>query len=154
MFTLTTTAIQNNTPKKIRRLYIKMEKIKNVYIIDDDEIIIYLTDRLISEEEFCEKNTTFENGLKALDKIKEVLEKNEALPDLLLVDLNMPVMDGWEFIDQFEKLALPKPIPIFIFTSSINPIDTEKANQHKSIKGYIQKPLTPIKLDKIKRLIS
>ena len=131
-----------------------MEKVKNVYIIDDDEIIIYLTDRLIAEEEFCEKNTTFENGLKALDKIKEALATNGELPDLMLVDLNMPVMDGWEFIDQFEKLALPKPIPIFIFTSSINPIDTEKANHHRSIKGYIQKPLTPIKLDKIKRLIS
>ena len=131
-----------------------MEKVKNVYIIDDDEIIIYLTDRLIAEEEFCEKNTTFENGLKALDKIKEALATNGELPDLMLVDLNMPVMDGWEFIDQFEKLELPKPIPIFIFTSSINPIDTEKANHHRAIKGYIQKPLTPIKLDKIKRLIS
>ena len=131
-----------------------MEKIKNVYIIDDDEIIIYLTDRLITEEEFCEKNTTFENGLKALEKLKDALAAKEELPDLMLVDLNMPVMDGWEFIEQFEKLELPKPIPIFIFTSSINPIDTEKAHQHKTIKGYIQKPLTPIKLDKIRRLIS
>ena len=104
-----------------------MEKIKNVYIIDDDEIIIYLTDRLISEEEFCEKNTTFENGLKALDKIKEVLEKNEALPDLLLVDLNMPVMDGWEFIDQFEKLALPLMCAPMSFASSTKPADAAAA---------------------------
>ncbi|MDI1234342.1 MAG: response regulator [bacterium] len=130
-----------------------MNKIKKAYIIDDDEIIVYLTDKIIKEENFCEQSETFNNGQLALDRLKEVIENGEPLPDVMLVDINMPVMDGWELLDEIVKLPLKQPIPLIIFTSSINPADREKAFTYSTIKGYIQKPLTVLKLDKILRLI-
>ncbi len=131
-----------------------MNKIKKAYIIDDDEIIVYLTDKIIKEENFCEQSETFNNGQLALDRLKEVIENGEPLPDVMLVDINMPVMDGWELLDEIVKLPLKQSIPLIIFTSSINPADREKAFTYSTIKGYIQKPLTVLKLDKILRLIS
>ncbi len=131
-----------------------MKKIKTAYIIDDDEIIVYLTDKIIKEGQFCEKSETFNNGQLAIDRIKQAITNNEDLPDVMLIDINMPVMDGWEFLDELVKLPLEKAIPLFIFTSSINPADREKSFTYPSIKGYIQKPLTILKLDKILRLLS
>ena len=131
-----------------------MNKIKKAYIIDDDEIIVYLTDKIIKEENFCEHSETFNNGQLALDRLKAVIANKEPLPDVMLIDINMPVMDGWELLDEIVELRINPPVPLIIFTSSINPADREKAFTYPTIKGYIQKPLTVIKLDKILRLIS
>lgn len=131
-----------------------MNKIKTAYIIDDDEIIVYLTDKIIKEENFCEHSETFNNGQLALDRLKEVMESGGPMPDVMLIDINMPIMDGWELLDEIVKLPIEPAIPLIIFTSSINPADREKAFTYPTIKGYIQKPLTVLKLDKILRLIS
>jgi len=131
-----------------------MKKIDLAYIIDDDEIIIYLTGQLLKKEEFCKLTETFTDGLQAIQRLKKVLENEEQLPDVILFDLNMPVMDGWEFVDEYLKLMVNKEIPLFVFTSSINPADKDKSFSYSCIRGFIQKPLTKQKLDKILRIIS
>lgn len=131
-----------------------MKKIDLAYIIDDDEIIFYLTKEIIKSVQFSESTETFQDGLQAINKLKEVIKNGEKLPDVILFDLNMPVMDGWEFVEEFLHLDLKKEIPLFVFTSSIDPADKEKANSFPAIKGFIQKPLTVHKLDKILRDIS
>ena len=128
--------------------------ISSALIIDDDEIIIYLTGALIKKEEFCNRTETFTDGLQAIKRLKLAIETNVDLPQVILFDLNMPVMDGWEFVDEYMKLGIDKSIPLFVFTSSINPADKEKLFSYSSIKGFIQKPLTKQKLDKILRIIS
>ncbi len=130
-----------------------MNKIKLAYIIDDDEIIVYLTDRIIKEVEFCERSETFRNGQLAIERLKIAIRDKEELPEVILFDINMPVMDGWEFLEEFIQLPLKKPIPLFVFTSSINPSDKEKAQKYRQILDYIQKPLTVHKLDKILRVM-
>ena len=130
-----------------------MHKIKLAYIVDDDEIIVYLTERILEEVQFCDESKTFKNGQLAIDQLKKAIANKEELPQVILFDINMPVMDGWEFLEEFIKLPLNKPIPLFVFTSSINPSDRDKAYKYKEIKDYIQKPLTVHKLDKILRLI-
>lgn len=131
-----------------------IDKIDLAYIIDDDEIIIYLTGALLKKEEFCNRTETFTDGLQAIKRLKLAIEKGEELPQVILFDLNMPVMDGWEFVDEYLKLPINQSIPLFVFTSSINPADKEKSFSYNSIKGFIQKPLTKQKLDKILRIIS
>ncbi len=131
-----------------------MKKINLAYIIDDDEIIIYLTGALLKKEEFCSRTLTFTDGLQAIERLKLAIVNNEQLPQVILFDLNMPIMDGWEFVDEFLKLSIPIEIPLFVFTSSINPADKEKSFSYNAIKGFIQKPLTKQKLDKILRIIS
>lgn len=130
-----------------------MRKVKLAYIIDDDEIIVYLTERILDEVLFCDKSETFRNGQLAIERLKNAIANDEELPEVILFDINMPVMDGWEFLEEFIDLPLKKPIPLFVFTSSINPSDRDKAFMFREIKDYIQKPLTVHKLDKILRLI-
>lgn len=130
-----------------------MKKVNLAYIIDDDEIIIYLTNKLIMNAEFCNQLETFTQAKSALERLKLALQTGENIPDVILFDLNMPEMSGWDFIDEFKKLDFGKEIPTFIFTSSIDPNDKQRSYQYEEIKDFITKPLTLQKLDKILRII-
>jgi CheY-like chemotaxis protein len=129
-----------------------MRKINLAYIIDDDEIIIYLTDKLLKKVEFSEKVEKFTDATSAIERLKFALELGENIPEVILFDLNMPVVNGWDFIEEFRKLKTN--IPAFVFTSSIDPADKQKSFQYPEIKDFITKPLTIQKLDKILRLIT
>jgi CheY-like chemotaxis protein len=130
-----------------------MKNINLAYIIDDDEITIYLTDNIMKKVNFCERVEKFTHGMDAINRLKFALEVNENIPDVLLFDLNMPGMDGWEFIEEFSKLPLSKEIPAFIFTSSIDSEEIEKSKHYEHIKGVIIKPLNIQKINKILRLM-
>lgn len=130
-----------------------MKKIDLAYIIDDDEIIIYLTNKLIMKSEFCNAIETFTGAAEALVRLENAAKTGVNIPDVILFDLNMPEMNGWEFIEAFKKIHFGKDIPTFIFTSSIDPNDKQRSFQYTEIKDFITKPLTVQKLDKILRLI-
>ena len=72
---------------------------------------------------------------------------------MILLDLNMPILDGWQFLDEFIHLPLKKEISIFIVTSSIDPSDIEMAKNYKMVKSYIMKPITAQKLEEATQLI-
>ncbi len=130
-----------------------MRKLDLAYIIDDDEIIIYLTDKLIKKSDFCERVETFTDAKTALERLKFSLQIGENIPEVILFDLNMPGLSGWDFIEEFQKINFEKAIPTFIFTSSIDPNDKQRSYQYPDIRDFITKPLTRQKLDKILRLI-
>jgi len=123
------------------------------YIIDDDEVIIYLTDLLVKNVEFCDKLSSFTDADKAMIALKESIISGKDLPSVILIDLNMPIKDGWAFLDELSAMQLKQEIPVFIFTSSINPVDIEKAKNYPIVKDYVIKPLTIHKINKILRLI-
>ncbi|MDI5895066.1 response regulator [Flavobacterium algoritolerans] len=127
---------------------------KLTYIIDDDKLTVKLMSILISKSKFCEEIHSFNNAQFAIDKLKENWDDSEILPDAILLDLNMPVMDGWQFLDEFIHLPIKKEISIFIMTSSIDPADIEMAKKYDVIKDYIMKPITANKLDMLCKLIS
>ncbi len=120
-----------------------------VYIVDDDEIIIFLTNKLLMSEQFCKRVMMFQDAEIALETLRASLHSGQDVPDAILFDLDMPVMDGWEFIDEVRKL--PVHIPSFVFTSSINPSDKKRADMYHGIRDFITKPLNKIKLQKILR---
>lgn len=128
-------------------------KNKLTYIIDDDKLSIKLLTILLSKNGFCEDIRSFFNPQAALDELKKNYAENNYLPDAILLDLNMPTMDGWQFLDEFNHLALKKEIPIFINTSSIDPADIEMAKNYNAVKNYIMKPITAEKLTAICKLI-
>ena len=130
-----------------------MKKLDCIWLIDDDEIAIYLADRVIQKVEFSKDVEKFNSGHSALKHLEFCININENLPDLILFDLNMPNMNGFEFIEQFSKMEGSKAIPTFIFTSAITQQEIEKAKQYSCIKGIILKPLCIQKLNKILRLI-
>ena len=72
------------------------------------------------------------------------------MPDLILLDLNMPIWDGWQFLDEAKDLDLLKDIPLYIITSSTDRSDRDRASQHQLLDRYLVKPLT---LDKVKPVL-
>ncbi len=130
-----------------------MNKIDLTYIVDDDEIILYLAEKLIKKNDFCNRLEKFSSGQKALERLKFALKLGENVPNLILFDLNMPEMNGWNFIEELNLITKDHNIPTFIFTSSIDPVDIEKSYNYENVLGYIPKPLTTIKLDKMLRLM-
>lgn len=81
---------------------------KLTYIIDDDKLTVKLISILVSKNKFCEEIQSFDNAQHAIDKLKQNASNNGVLPDAILLDLNMPAMDGWQFLDEFMLLPIKK----------------------------------------------
>ncbi|MEN9909170.1 MAG: hypothetical protein RLZZ540_2319 [Bacteroidota bacterium] len=121
-------------------------KNKTTCIIDDDKLSIKLMSMLISKNNFCEEIVSFHNPQTALDELKSNATNPSKLPDVILLDLNMPVLDGWQFLDEFTLVSFAKKIVVFIVSSSIDPYDLEMAKNYPIVKDYIIKPLSSEKL--------
>ncbi|ETN96545.1 response regulator [Zhouia amylolytica AD3] len=101
--------------------------------------------------EFCNNFLVFQNGEEALTNLKPIVLSGESVPDVILLDLNMPIMDGWEFLDNFIKLEAKRKILIYIVSSSIDPADIIKAKSYKGLNNFIVKPITREVLSEIMR---
>jgi len=117
------------------------KKIKSVLLIDDNEIDNFINRKLL--ESFGADNIlTFTNPTTALQHLTQTTN----FPQLILLDINFPILNGFEFIDKLDKLKIARqPIDIFILTCSANPADRQTAKE-KNCAGFIDKPLTTEKL--------
>ena len=125
------------------------KKYELIYIIDDDEIFIKITTRLLQLGGICDNFLVFKNGQEALDYIKPRLISSEPLADMILLDINMPVMDGWEFLDTLQTIPNSEKLNINLISSSIDPLDIRKAESYDLIKNFLTKPIS---IDKLKTL--
>jgi len=128
-----------------------MKKVNLACIIDDDPIFVFGAKRIMEMAHFCESFLIFPNGKEALDKLKAIIEAGESTPDIILLDINMPVLDGWGFLDEFTKIPIDHKITIYIITSSIDPADTQKVKLYEGVSNYIIKPIT---VDKLKSILN
>ena len=128
---------------------------KTVCIIDDDNIYVTLVRKIIEIKNFSQKTLVFRNGKEALLFFQEIKEDfpSSKLPDLVLLDINMPIMDGWQFLDGFNKLgpAIQKKLDLYVVSSSINPVDIARAKENSAVADYIPKPIA---VDDLKRIFS
>ena len=118
-----------------------------VFLIDDDNIFVMLTNKIIAGSGTDTEVTVFNDGKSAIDFIENNMNNTELLPDIILLDLNMPVMDGWGFMDEF-AILLPflRKIPtVNILSSSMAPHDLQRMSGIPYIDDYIVKPLTRTK---------
>ena len=125
-----------------------MQAFKKVLYIDDDVITITIYTRTMKICNFSDNVASCSNGKQA----KDYLMSNEnALPDIIFLDINMHIMGGWEFIEWFEKWIAPLNvnIPVYMVSSSISKEDEDKAKTYKLVRGYISKPITVDYLNKI-----
>jgi CheY-like chemotaxis protein len=119
-----------------------MKHIKKAFIIDDDDILNYVTKELISKfDEACEV-TTFTNPEKALNFLLMLNDSKEELPDVLLLDINMPILNGFDFLEQMKTKGLSEKIQVIMYTSSGNPDDKRKSAAFENVVGYMEKPFT------------
>lgn len=121
-----------------------MKLINMVFIVDDDPIHQQIAQIMIERQGISKNIRTFSDAQDVLDYMKQHLQHPEHLPDVILLDLNMPVMDGWDFLNEyagFQKI-LAKPIKIFVLTSSIDEKDKERVRTYSFVTGYLTKPLS------------
>lgn len=131
-------------------------KLSSVLLIDDDEPTNIFTSIILEDVGCAEKVHIAQGGKEALNFLSDCIQKETALclPDLIFLDINMPAMDGWEFLDEYQKLKEEKwqnPV-IVMLTTSLNPDDRMKASQRPDVAFFETKPLTEEKLKNVLRL--
>jgi CheY-like chemotaxis protein len=116
---------------------------KNVLLVDDDEIFNFLNTKVLQGMGFAGEIHSALNGKQAIDLLNEYYSGISTAPDVILLDLDMPVLDGFGFIEAFRRLNMPNKenTHIIIVTSSNNPNDVAKAKE-LGITRYLTKPLT------------
>ena len=120
-------------------------KFNDVFVVDDDKIFHFIIKKLLVSNNINVEPEFFENGLLAIEGIKSKLDNEENPPDLILLDINMPILDGWQFLEEFKLLKdkIKKEIAIYIISSSDNTVDRNRANDFKDdITDYYLKPIT------------
>ncbi|MDN3202548.1 response regulator [Algoriphagus sediminis] len=120
-----------------------MAHFKNILLVDDDPINNLINQRLISKVELGEMTHEFLAGMSALEFLQK-LDPSEK--SLILLDINMPVMNGWEFLDNYLDRFSNRNDIILILSSSIDFLDRIKAQEYSIVSGFLEKPLTIEKL--------
>lgn len=117
--------------------------LKTIWVVDDDPIYQIIVNKIIRKSELFSSVSNFTNGKDAIDALKKILENNEMTPDIILLDINMPIMDGWEFMEEMVllKSKINELIQIYIVSSSIAIEDKSKAKNYSEIIAYLSKPL-------------
>jgi len=125
-----------------------------LWVIDDDSIYQMLIKRMVEKAYPSIEVSSFLNGKIAIDRLESVLNSNytDAFPGVIFLDINMPVMNGWEFLDSIEQRGFKQRIDarIYIVSSSIDKSDFEKAKTYSNVADYLVKPLS--KTDFVKYL--
>ena len=132
------------------------QKLNCILLIDDDEPTNYFSSLLIEEAGCTEHIQVAQSGQTALNYLSNAKQsgsenKGLPLPDLIFLDINMPAMDGWEFLDKYKALEKEQQakIVIIMLTTSLNPADKLKAENMPEISGFENKPLTPEIIDRV-----
>lgn len=114
-------------------------------IIDDDDVYINLVTKIIELKKLSEHTLVFKNGKEALLYFENNLQSKSFVnfPEIILLDLNMPVMDGWDFLSEFKKLHKRVAIKtnLYIVSSSINKEEIERAKNIEMVMDYLIKPV-------------
>lgn len=127
-------------------------KINFAIVVDDDPIFAFGIQRMMTILEFSKNTMTFENGEDAIKFLTPLMKDSRALPDMILLDVNMPIMNGWEFLDEFTKIRTvhSRKVIIYVVSSSVDPRDVEKASKYEVVTDYVVKPITIESLKNLK----
>ena len=115
-----------------------------IALVDDDKVFQLTASRTIKAANLTDHILQFENGEEALTFLKANAANSETLPDYIFLDINMPFVDGWMFLDDYAELKriLTKEIRIYMVSSSIDPRDIDRAKRNENVKEYVIKPVT------------
>jgi CheY-like chemotaxis protein len=132
----------HNSAVKLIRMKEDSYKFDSVLLIDDNDIDNFINERMITTNQFSPKVIVKNSGELALQYLRDNAT-SENLPGLIFLDLNMPVMDGFAFLDEYEKLpdSIKSNMKIIVLSSSISPEDINRASTNPYVAKYVNKPL-------------
>lgn len=121
-----------------------------VYIIDDNMVSEFATKMVLQQSSVPCEVYCFENGELGMLALKEALANNDKIPDVILLDLNMPYMDGWEFLDRLSDIRYPsEEVAIYILSTFTNSAARNRAREHSLVKGFFERPLSKANIEDI-----
>ncbi|PQB06828.1 response regulator [Polaribacter filamentus] len=122
-----------------------------IAIIDDDRVYHFILSSIINKNKLADSILSFMDGEEAIQYLTNNKTENEKIPDIVFLDMNMPIMDGWLFLEEYERIKkdITKKTVIFMISSSVDPLDIERAGNIIEITDYIVKP---IKLSEVKKI--
>ena len=126
-----------------------MNNFKFLLFIDDDIASNYYHEYILKDSDIVEETKSFLSSSNALKYFKEAEKYQHKIPEFIFLDLNIPQINGWEFLVEFEKINLETRPKIIFLSNSINPIDKKSAEENSAVLELINKPLT---LDYLKNL--
>jgi CheY-like chemotaxis protein len=123
----------------------------HIVLVDDDRFQVTALKKLIDDTGLANEVLHFENGQEAMAYINELTQAGSTLPDVIFLDINMPVMNAWKFLDAYKRVKrqLYKPVAVYVLTSSTDGLDMGKSRHYETVKGYIVKPVTREKVYEI-----
>ncbi|MCU0320876.1 MAG: response regulator [Chitinophagaceae bacterium] len=115
----------------------------NICLVDDDRIYQFTAKKIIESTGFTQGLLSFYNGQEAIDYFNNNVHDVAKLPDIIFLDINMPVKDGWQFLEEFKQLVhtINKQITIFMVSSSVDDYDIKKSKEYSVVTDYIIKPI-------------
>ncbi len=129
-----------------------MKQINTIFLIDDDTLTNYLNQTIIRRVGYSKEIQAFDKPVFALSALQQITGSDDApFPEMILLDVNMPNMNGWDFLEEYEKLPVQviAKTKVYIVSSSINDRDIEKSKSYKTVSGFISKPLDAQKMNEI-----
>jgi len=129
------------------------DKLVSIAIVDDDDTFQFISSKALRSLSSGNKIMQFSSGVEAVKYLTEHADNPDQLPDVLLVDINMPVLDGWMVLDEFKSMKeqLKKKIDFYMVSSSIDELDVSRANDDSVVMDYIIKPIS---IEKYKELLA
>lgn len=113
----------------------------NIFLVDDDHIYQFTAKKTLEAMGFGEQVSIFMDGEAAINFIQSHLADKDALPDIIFLDINMPIMDGWQFVEEFKKLDIGKDVALYMVSSSVDETDLKRSKEYRVINDYIIKPV-------------
>lgn len=123
-----------------------------IYIVDDDQLSIFLTKNMLALEDLTHDVCTFLSGKEALEALNAA--DVNSIPDILFLDLNMPMMDGWEFLNALAPLTqvVCKKCSIYVLTSSLDISDINRLKDYPFVSGLLHKPIRSEDINRVTTL--
>jgi len=128
------------------------KKLNCILLVDDDLPTNFINERILRKMDCTERIIAVQGGFDALEYLKSTVEEKHPQPDLIFLDINMPGMNGWEFLESYENLEINQKSKaiIVMLTTSLNPDEKDKAGQIPQISGFLNKPLFA---DRVKEIL-
>ena len=124
---------------------------RKLVFIDDDQIDHFLMKHILRGKNYFDTTTYTIYGSLVLDYIEEHKSEPEKLPDMIFVDLNMPLFSGWDFLKRMEQMQheISKDIPVFVISSSLRPDDKATSSKYPFVQDFISKPVNSEEIERI-----